>query len=104
MDANTVTVIVVVAIAIVLITGLILFRRHNDVDTTFTGPGGMKATLKAGGRQSERRVGVRQVDIEGRNVTGNDATGDGVEQRGVRAIDDVVATATYPKDRIPKKA
>lgn len=104
MDSNTVTVIVVLALAAVIVAGFVFFRGHKKVDTRITGPSGMGARFNASGGQTRPRGGVQELDVAGHHVAARDTTGQGVEQRKIRATGDVTAMASPPRaeDR-PKK-
>ena len=103
MDSNTVTVIVVLALAAVIVAGFVFFRGHKKVDAGITGPSGMGARFSASGGQTQPRGGVQQLDVAGHHVTATDKTGQGVEQRKIRATGDVTAMASPPRTEGPSK-
>ena len=96
MDNSTMILLVIIAFALVVIVGLLIFRR---VRAKIRGPLGTGVEIDASNEPASPSPAVRVSEAKSRSggVTARDETGRGVEMSKVKAERDITATSTPPK-------
>jgi len=94
-DQNAMYAVVVAALAVVVIVGIVVFRRARSFKAHVKGPAGIEAAVEATNPTPERPGGAVIQDAKSRRgqVRADDYTGAGARIRGAEAAGDIRATS-----------
>ena len=90
---DTTAIVILAIIALVVVGSFFVYRRRTSVD--IKGPLGTGLKLNASDEATPGPPGVKMEDVESRKggVLAEDKTGRGVDMKGVKADQDVLATS-----------